>query len=50
MGGVTGVVVTVKQHPLIVMVVVLVCDLLLPVGVTFPQLLVNHLLYLWGTI
>lgn len=42
--------VTVKQHPLIVMVVVLICDLLLPVRVTFPQLLIDHLLNLWGTI
>lgn len=41
--------VTVKQHALVVMVVVLVGDLLLPVGVTFPQLLVHHLLDLWNT-
>lgn len=39
--------VTVEQHPLVVMVVVLICDLLLPVGVTLPQLLVHHLLNLW---
>lgn len=37
-------VLTMKQHPLVVMVVVLVCDLLLAMGVTFPQLLVHHLL------
>lgn len=48
--GVTAGVVTVKQHPLIVMVVVLICDLLLPVGVTFPQLLVYHLLNLCDTV
>lgn len=48
--GVTVGVVTVKQHPLIVMVVVLICDLLLPVGVTFPQLLVYHLLNLCDTV
>lgn len=35
---------TMKQHPLVVMVVVLVRDLLLSMGVTFPQLLVHHLL------
>ena len=29
------------------MVVVLICDLLLPVGVTLPQLLIHHLLNLW---
>lgn len=38
---------TVEQHPLVVMVVVLICDLLLPVGVSLPQLLVHHLLNLW---
>lgn len=42
--GVTVAAVTVKQHPLIVMVVVFVGDLFLPVGVAFPQLLVYHLL------
>lgn len=31
------------------MVVVLICDLLLAVRVTFPQLLIYHLLNLWGT-
>lgn len=42
-------VVTMEQHPLVVMVVVLISDLLLPVSVTFPQLLVYHLLNLWDT-
>lgn len=42
--GATVAAVTMKQHPLIVMVVVLVGDLFLPVGVAFPQLLVYHLL------
>lgn len=37
---------TVKEHPLIVVVVVLVCDLLLSVCVSFPQFLVHHLLNL----
>ena len=40
--------VTVEEHALIVVVVVLVGDLFLPVGVALPQLLVHHLLDLWG--
>lgn len=39
---------TVKQHAFVVVVVVLVCDLLLPVCVTLPQLLVHHFLDLWA--
>ena len=35
-----------KQHALIVVVVVFICDLLLPVGVTFSQLLIDNLLNL----
>lgn len=41
---------TVEEHALVVVVVVLVCDLLLPVGVALPQLLVHHFLDLRGTI
>lgn len=47
-GGLVAVV-TVEQHALVVMVVVLIGDLLLPVGVTLPQLLVHHLLDLQDT-
>lgn len=42
-------VLTMKKHPLVVMVVVLIRNLLLPMGVTFPQLLVHHLLDLQRT-
>lgn len=35
-----------KQHPLVVVIVVFICDLLLPMGVTLPQLFVYHLLNL----
>lgn len=39
---------TMEEHALVMVVVVLVCDLLLPVGVTFPQLLVYDFLDLWA--
>lgn len=42
--------VTMKQHPFVMVVVVLIGDLLLSVGVAFPQLLVHHLLDLRGMI
>lgn len=37
---------TVKEHPLVVVVVILVCDFLLPVRVALPQLLIHHFLNL----
>lgn len=36
--------ITVEEHPLVVMVVILVGDLLLPVCVPLPQLLIHHFL------
>ena len=38
--------ITMKEHALVVMVVILVCDFLLPVCVPLPQLLIHHLLNL----
>lgn len=40
--------ITVKEHSLVVMVVILVGDLLLAVSVSLPELLVHHLLDLQG--
>lgn len=37
---------TVKEHPLVVVVVILVCDFLLPVCVALAQLLIHHFLNL----
>lgn len=40
--------ITVKEHSLVVMVVILVSDFLLSVCVSLPELLVHHLLDLQG--